>query len=170
MPDDERLSEFEQEFKNYRRQKSRNVGGVGRRVLQNLAMYIGEQWVWFERGALRNKVPDRDESGKITEVNLVFNLIQETQEKIYGRLTASTPEFQAFPDNKDPEKIAKAEVVTMSIPEGDHVVRVCLDSADLKEGRTCPFRQHRFVMNTNVTIRAKHQKFMRSESFHFDIE
>ena len=118
MADDELLDEFEKEFKTYQGQKSRNVGGVERRVLENLAMYVGEL-PFFSGKTLRNKRPKTDESGNITEVNVVINLIQEDWEKVYGRITASTPQFEAFPDTRDADKMAKAEVVTSAIRAGD---------------------------------------------------
>ena len=112
MADDPRLDPFEKEFKLYSGQKRRSTGGVEPRVLQNLAMYVGEQWVWNERGKLRNRNPRRDEAGRITEVNLVMNLIAPRQQKITGRLMASSPNYRAFPSTADPAKIAKGEIAT----------------------------------------------------------
>ena len=118
--DDERLGDFEDEFKRYQKQKARGVGGVERRVLLNLAMFVGEQWTWYEQGAIKNKRPSIDpDTGAISEVSLVLNFIEDDWDKVYGRLTASTPEFEAFPDQPDPKKMAKAEVVTSSIRAGD---------------------------------------------------
>ena len=55
--------------------------------------------------------------------------------------------------------------------EGTHTVRVCLESEDMKDGTICAHRQHRFVMNTNATIRALHQKPpLGRDKFSFEIE
>lgn len=113
--DEKRLSDFENEFDRYGKQKRRTVGGTEPRVLQNLAMYVGEQWVWFERGTLKNRNPRRDEQGRISEVNLVLNMIAPRQQKIVGRLTTSEPDFRAFPDQMDPSKMAMADIVSKVI-------------------------------------------------------
>lgn len=60
---------------------------------------------------------------------------------------------------------------TFPVKEGTHAVRVCLESDDMKDGTLCAHRQHRFVMNTNVTLRALHQKPpLGRDKFSFEIE
>jgi hypothetical protein len=109
VAEDKRLSNMEHELGVYSKQKSKSVEP---RVLNNLAMYVDEQWSYVENGTLRNKVPRRDEDGKIREVSLVLNMIAPRQQKIIGRLTASTPDWRAWPGSNKADHISKAEVAT----------------------------------------------------------
>lgn len=101
----EHLDKLSKEFLSYQMQKARDRGGVEGRILVNLAMYLGEQWVWHEAGRLLNKPAEKNNP------LLIVNKIKPRVRKLIGRFCAISPEINATPDNPDPDKIALADQV-----------------------------------------------------------
>ncbi|MEM7243831.1 MAG: serine/threonine-protein kinase [Acidobacteriota bacterium] len=68
------------------------------------------------------------------------------------------------------KKRGGSEQYLLDVPEGRHVLRLCLESSELKEAQSCAHRQHQFVMNRRVTVRASHERFLRQHKFFFDVQ
>lgn len=110
MPDaPDFLDVITKDFERLQKQKSRTVGGVEGRVLQNMAFDAGEQYTYLSgRTLTATNVSQGAEKNKL---HLVFNLIAQRGRKLIGRLASMAPVFKARPDKRDKKAFEHAEIV-----------------------------------------------------------
>lgn len=105
LPDAALLDELTTDFQRLKQQKTRKTGGVEARVLSNLAMLSGEQYVNYRNQRLSLEPQDAN------KLYLVFNLIARRFGKMIGRLGSMNGVYKSVASRKDPKALADQEVV-----------------------------------------------------------
>lgn len=103
------VSTFTKDWQRLQSQKWRMRGGVEARMILNLAMRFGEQYVQQSRDAIFARPLDKDESRN--RLSLVFNLLKKQRNRKIGHLFRIGNEFRITPDTPDPTALDAADVV-----------------------------------------------------------
>jgi hypothetical protein len=103
--DDEKLTEYTDDYNRLRAQKARNIGSVELRILTNLSFISGEHWIGSQNRVLFTRRRDPN------KLHLVFNLAAQMLYKMMGRLSSIAPIFKARADKQDPKSIGNAAVI-----------------------------------------------------------
>ncbi len=103
------VSDFSKDWKRLQSQKWRMRGGVEARMILNLAMRFGEQYVGQARDAIFARPMDKDEAKN--RLRLVFNILKKQRNRKIGHLFRIANEFHASPDTSDPSALDNADVV-----------------------------------------------------------
>ncbi len=84
-------------------------GGVEARMILNLAMRFGEQYVQQQRDAIFARPVDKDEAKN--RLSLVFNLIKKQRNRKIGHLYRIANDFRVTPSVMEPAALDAADVV-----------------------------------------------------------
>lgn len=103
------LALFTEDWKRLQQQKSRHSGGVEARILLNLGMYFGEQYLVQQGDRIRTRLGAPDEVAN--SLHLVFSMIRKAVRRKIGRYWSVSPIAKASPDKIDPKAFDLAEVV-----------------------------------------------------------
>ena len=103
--DDEKLTEYSEDYDRLRAQKARNVGSVELRILTNLSFISGEHWIGSQNRVIFTRRRDPN------KLHLVFNLAAQMLYKMMGRLSSIAPVFKTRADKQDPKSVGNAAVV-----------------------------------------------------------
>ena len=94
-----------------------------------------------------------------TRPTATVNFFFEHKLKTGGRISVQVDKREVFALNVGPvEKKAgrrRVDQGRFEVPDGRHVIAVCLASEDLPDSPRCPYKEHSFVGHTTVTVRAE---------------
>lgn len=107
------VAEFTNDWQRLQNQKQRMRGGVESRMICNLAMRFGEQYVTQARDSVLTRPIGKD--AELNRLSLVFNLIKKARNRKIGRLWSIANEFRASPDIIDPKAFDQATVINKLI-------------------------------------------------------
>lgn len=107
------VAAFTKDWKRLQAQKWRMRGGVEARMITNVAMRAGEQYVQQSRDAIFARPMDKDENKN--RLALVFNLIKKQTNRKIGHLYRIHNTFNATPNSNDPVALDTSDVVKRAI-------------------------------------------------------
>lgn len=103
------VTAFSKDWQRLRNQKWRMRGGVEARMILNLAMRFGEQYVQQQRDAIFARPVDKDEARN--RLSLVFNILKKQRNRKIGHLFRIANDFRVTPSVIEPAALDAADVV-----------------------------------------------------------
>ena len=106
------VADYTKDWRRLQNQKHRQSGGVEMRVLTNLCMVLGEQFVQQRNNYLMGRAMSDQDRNKLF---LVFNMIGRATWRKMGRLWSIDNKFRAVPNTRNPAAWDQADVVSKLI-------------------------------------------------------